>query len=65
MKEGDRISFTYLGGRKVRCVILKLLPKFMIGQLETDYKGKNEEWEAGERKEFSIKAMKHIKVINS
>jgi|CryBogDrversion2_1035201.scaffolds.fasta_scaffold260611_2 hypothetical protein len=62
MIEGDRISFTYNGGRKVRCIITKLMSKFMIGKLETDYIGRNEEWEAGELKEFSIKAMKHIKI---
>lgn len=54
---GESISFTHKG-RNVRCVVMELTDKGFKGLLQTDYRGKNEDWFAGETKHFYIKNCK-------
>lgn len=59
----DLLSFTYKGGRRVQGVILRIDPKGLLLRLNTDYIGKNEEWEKGENKYFWKAEMKKVKKL--
>lgn len=58
---GKLMSFTYKGNRKVTITVTAISSKQIIGILLTEYKGKNDTWEAGESKIFNINEMKNIK----
>ena len=64
MEKGNRIHFTYKGGRRVGGIIDKIIGKTIVVKLETDYKGKNDEWFEGELKSFNLKEMKAILITN-
>jgi len=62
-KKGNRISFRYKGGRKVVLLVTYFDDKCTIGDLESAYIGKNEEWSIGENKSFNNREMQDIKLI--
>ena len=68
MNAGDKIYFTYKGGRRVGGLVTNIMISTyskmttIIVKLETDYIGKNDEWYEGEQKAFNLSEMKHIKI---
>lgn len=55
---GNVISFKYKGGRGVQIRVTYINETIVIGNLTTDYIGKNEEWFKGEEKQFNRSEMK-------
>lgn len=62
---GSTISFEYKGGRFVRGVVEIVADSVFWLKLETDYIGKNEDWEAGEIKCFNIKECKKLIILSN
>lgn len=59
---GDKISFRY-NQRYVVCIVVSIELNCIVGELITDYIGKNEEWFCGEKKKFQKSIMKKVKII--
>jgi len=62
MNIGDRITFTFRG-RSVDAVIVEQDKGVIWAKLNSNYFGKNMDWEAGEHKAFGTNLMKNVKVV--